>query len=51
VISVTGTRRSLRSIAESTVPVDIITSGDMQSTGQLLTKDARKRADCNATSL
>ena len=35
VISVTGTRRSLRSIAESTVPVDIITSGDMQSTGQL----------------
>ncbi|WP_338366146.1 TonB-dependent receptor [uncultured Pseudoalteromonas sp.] len=35
VISVTGTRRSLRSIAESTVPVDIITSGDMKSTGQL----------------
>ena len=35
VISVTGTRRSLRSIAESTVPVDIISSGDMQSTGQL----------------
>ncbi|MBB1378778.1 TonB-dependent receptor [Pseudoalteromonas sp. SR43-2] len=35
VISVTGTRRSLRSIAESSVPVDIITSGDMQSTGQL----------------
>lgn len=35
VISVTGTRRSLRSVAESTVPVDIITSGDMQSTGQL----------------
>jgi iron complex outermembrane receptor protein len=35
VISVTGTRRSLRSIAESTVPVDIITSADMASTGQL----------------
>jgi iron complex outermembrane receptor protein len=35
VISVTGTRRSLRSIAESTVPVDIITSNDMMSTGQL----------------
>jgi iron complex outermembrane recepter protein len=35
VIAVTGTRRSLRSIAESTVPVDIITSADMQSTGQL----------------
>jgi len=35
VISVTGTRRSLRSIAESTVPVDIITSDDMLSTGQL----------------
>lgn len=35
VISVTGTRRSLRSIAQSTVPVDIITSSDMQSTGQL----------------
>ncbi|KAA1156769.1 TonB-dependent receptor [Pseudoalteromonas distincta] len=35
VISVTGTRRSLRSIAESSVPVDIITSSDMQSTGQL----------------
>ncbi|WP_350550489.1 TonB-dependent receptor [Pseudoalteromonas sp. 120-MNA-CIBAN-0494] len=35
VISVTGTRRSLRSIAESSVPVDIITSRDMASTGQL----------------
>ena len=35
VISVTGTRRNLRSIAESTVPVDIITSADMASTGQL----------------
>jgi iron complex outermembrane receptor protein len=35
VISVTGTRRSLRSVAESTVPVDIITSADMASTGQL----------------
>lgn len=35
VISVTGTRRSLRSIAESSVPVDIITSSDMASTGQL----------------
>jgi iron complex outermembrane receptor protein len=35
VISVTGTRRNLRSIAESTVPVDIITSADMTSTGQL----------------
>jgi iron complex outermembrane receptor protein len=35
VISVTGTRRSLRSLAESTVPVDIITSDDMMSTGQL----------------
>ncbi|MBQ4834050.1 TonB-dependent receptor [Pseudoalteromonas sp. MMG010] len=35
VISVTGTRRSLRSVAESTVPVDIITNSDMASTGQL----------------
>ena len=35
VISVTGTRRSLRSIAQSTVPVDIISSDDMASTGQL----------------
>lgn len=35
VISVTGTRRSLRSVAESAVPVDIITSADMASTGQL----------------
>ncbi|WP_409424211.1 TonB-dependent receptor plug domain-containing protein [Pseudoalteromonas sp. RW-H-Ap-1] len=35
VISVTGTRRSLRSIAQSSVPVDIITSSDMASTGQL----------------
>ncbi len=35
VISVTGTRRSLRSIAQSTVPVDIISNDDMASTGQL----------------
>ncbi|WP_105258223.1 TonB-dependent receptor plug domain-containing protein [Pseudoalteromonas sp. T1lg88] len=35
VIAVTGTRRSLRSLGESTVPVDVITSNDMTSTGQL----------------
>ncbi|KKL65390.1 hypothetical protein LCGC14_2155460, partial [marine sediment metagenome] len=35
VISVTGTRRSLRSIAESTVPVDLLTSRDLATTGQL----------------
>lgn len=35
VISVTGTRRSLRTVAESTVPVDVITSESMTSTGQL----------------
>ena len=35
VISVTGTRRSLRSISESTVPVDLLTSRDLSSTGQL----------------
>ncbi|MBE0376129.1 TonB-dependent receptor plug domain-containing protein [Pseudoalteromonas prydzensis] len=35
VISVTGTRRSLRSIAQSTVPVDLLTSRDLATTGQL----------------
>ncbi|NMM41749.1 TonB-dependent receptor plug domain-containing protein [Pseudoalteromonas arctica] len=35
VISVTGTRRSLRSIAESTVPVDLLTSRDLATSGQL----------------
>lgn len=35
VIEVTGTRRSLRSISESTVPVDIIGIDDMESSGQL----------------
>ncbi len=35
VISVTGTRRSLRSLSESTVPVDLLTSRDLASTGQL----------------
>lgn len=35
VISITGTRRSLRTVAESTVPVDVITSENMTSTGQL----------------
>ncbi|MUH73242.1 TonB-dependent receptor plug domain-containing protein [Psychrosphaera haliotis] len=35
VISVTGTRRSLRSVAESTVPVDIITGEDLQRSGLL----------------
>ncbi|MGA4608340.1 TonB-dependent receptor plug domain-containing protein [Pseudoalteromonas maricaloris] len=35
VIEITGTRRSLRSVAESTVPVDVISLEDMQSTGQL----------------
>lgn len=34
-ISVVGTRRNLRSLDESTVPVDIIASSDMASTGQL----------------
>ncbi|WP_404936305.1 TonB-dependent receptor plug domain-containing protein [Pseudoalteromonas sp. SG44-8] len=35
VISVTGTRRSLRSLSESTVPVDLLTSRDLATTGQL----------------
>ncbi|MCF2856230.1 TonB-dependent receptor [Pseudoalteromonas sp. SMS1] len=35
VIEVTGTRRSLRSIAESTVPVDIISLDEINSSGQL----------------
>ncbi|KZN67066.1 TonB-dependent receptor plug domain-containing protein [Pseudoalteromonas luteoviolacea] len=35
VIEVTGTRRSLRSIAESTVPVDIINLDEINSSGQL----------------
>jgi iron complex outermembrane receptor protein len=35
VIEVTGTRRSLRSISESTVPVDIINIDEMQSSGQM----------------
>ncbi|MBQ4835983.1 MULTISPECIES: TonB-dependent receptor plug domain-containing protein [Pseudoalteromonas] len=35
VIEVTGTRRSLRSIAESTVPVDIIGLDEINSSGQL----------------
>ena len=35
VIEVTGTRRSLRSVAESTVPVDVISLDDINSTGQL----------------
>ncbi|KID58464.1 ligand-gated channel [Pseudoalteromonas luteoviolacea] len=35
VIEVTGTRRSLRSIAESTVPVDIISLEEINSSGQL----------------
>lgn len=34
-IQITGTRRSLRSVSESSVPVDILTSEDMTSTGQL----------------
>lgn len=34
-IVITGTRRSLRSVSESSVPVDILTSDDMTSTGQL----------------
>ena len=34
-IVVVGTRRSLRSVAESTVPVDVLTSEEMVSTGQL----------------
>ena len=35
VISVTGTRRSLRSVTESTVPVDIISGEDLQRSGLL----------------
>ena len=35
VIEVAGTRRSLRSISESTVPVDIIGIDEMQSSGQM----------------
>ncbi len=35
VISVTGTRRSLRTVAESTVPVDVLTADELTRTGEL----------------
>ncbi|MCF2910727.1 TonB-dependent receptor [Pseudoalteromonas sp. DL2-H2.2] len=35
VIEITGTRRSLRSVAESTVPVDVISLDEITSSGQL----------------